>query len=96
MEKALSRTTQQKLRESLHPAANLDDFVVAATHIKDARLLFSPQNRDLPTATTNTEDSLATIHRELEALKLQRSLQEELSSGRRTVKNQGEGLLAKV
>ena len=80
VEKALPRTMQQKLRESLRPEANLDEFVAAATQIEDARLLFSASTRDIPTASVSAEDPLAKVRQELEALKLQRSIQEELAS----------------
>ena len=63
VEKALPRSTQQKLRENLRPNATLADFVALATQVEDARLLFSPQTRDIPT-TPSTEASLEAIRRE--------------------------------
>ena len=70
VEKALPRSTQQKLRENLRPSATLADFVALATQVEDARLLFSTQTKDMPTATP-TDASLEAIRREIEALKLQ-------------------------
>ena len=61
--------------------------------VEDARLLFSSQNRDIPTSAPS-EASLEAIRREIEALKLQRSVQAELSA-QQEHSNQ-EGFLAKL
>ena len=45
VEKALPRSTQQKLRENLRPNASLGDFEALATQVEDARLLFSTQRQ---------------------------------------------------
>ena len=94
VEKALPRSTQQKLRENLRPNSTLADFVALATQVEDARLLFSTQTKDMPTATP-TDASLEAIRREIEALKLQRSLQAELTASQQE-KPSNEGFLAKM
>ncbi|RYA83663.1 hypothetical protein DD594_27040, partial [Enterobacter cloacae complex sp. 4DZ1-17B1] len=81
VEKALPKTSQQKLRESLRPQANMEDFVATATRIEGARMQFtdSPQLDSAPVLVDSPSDPLTSLRRELEALKLQRALQEERS-----------------
>ena len=98
VEKALPKQTQQKLRENLRPNSTLADFVATATQIEDARLLFTETTRDIPSASAHSDDPadpLASLRKELEALKLQRALKDELASLRQE-KPSSEGALAKI
>ncbi|MCO5603413.1 hypothetical protein L7F22_057563 [Adiantum nelumboides] len=81
VEKALPKTSQQKLRENLRPDATLEEFVAAATRIEGARKQFT-ESSQVQTGSVLLEspsDPLISLRRELEALKLQRALQEERS-----------------
>ena len=80
VEKALPRSTRQKLRESLRSDATLEDFVAVATQIEDARLLFADP-WEVSSFNATHDDSISALKIELEVLKLQRSIQEERDSG---------------
>ena len=69
--------------------------VASATQIEDARLLFTETTKDIPSAGDGSSDSLASLRKELETLKLQRALQEELTSLRHD-KPSSDGGLAKM
>lgn len=72
--------------------------MATATQIEDARLLFTETTQDIPSAGAHSEDPsdpLVSLRKELEALKLQRALQDELASPRQE-KPSGDGTLAKI
>ncbi|KAH7422127.1 hypothetical protein KP509_13G092000 [Ceratopteris richardii] len=73
VEKALPKTSQQKLRELLQADASLEEFEAAASRIKATRVQFKEHEG----TDEFTSDPLAQLRRELEALKLQKTLQEE-------------------
>ena len=65
------------------------------TQVKDAWLLFTPPSCHLPLGSSSFDDSMAALCRELDALKLQRTIQDELVASK-SEKMKEDSLLAKV